>query len=126
MRLASVTVYVTILLTLASPLTADSPISLKVTPRFAHAPAFVRVSLVIERHVDNRQACLDIEGENFARSSCWQHTEGSSYQTVIEYKDLPAGHYVAQGMVLRSGGKEFRTLPEKFRVLGLGEDPELD
>lgn len=123
MRLASVILIAA--LTLARPLAADTPVLLNITPRFSHAPAYVRVSLIIERHPDNRQACMAIEGENYSRSSCWDHVgDGARYQTVIDYKDLPAGHYSAQGMVLRVGGKEFRTRVETFRVMGIGESPE--
>lgn len=101
-----------------------APITVTVTPHFSHAPAYVRVTLIINHHPDNREACLVVEGENFFRSSCWQQAEGSPFQTIIEYKDLPAGHYVAQATLLRVGGKEIQTSLENFRILGSGESPE--
>ena len=130
MRLVKAVV-VLLMMVLARPLSAESPITLTIYPHFSQAPATVRVAILIPRDPRNRQACVTIEGENYYRSSCWEHVgEGARYQTVIDYPDLPAGHYSAIGELARETVKEGRTTVRtpvvEFRVLGMGEnsDPE--
>jgi hypothetical protein len=117
------------MMVLTRPLSADSPVTLTIYPRFSQAPATVRVSILIPRDPRNRQACVTIEGENYYRSSCWEHVgEGARYQTVIYYPDLPAGHYSGVVELVRETVKEGRTTVRtpvaEFRVLGVGESPD--
>jgi hypothetical protein len=115
-----------ILLLAAQPVHAADSVRLAVYPRFQNAPATVRVTLIIERDKDNRQACLDIEGDTgYSRSSCWEHVgDGARYQTVIYYPDLPAGRYTAVAEVTHADRSVVRSRVEEFRLLGLGEDPD--
>jgi hypothetical protein len=120
---------VVLMMVLTRPLSADSPVTLTIYPRFSQAPATVRVSILIPRDPRNRQACVTLEGENYYRSSCWEHIgEGARYQTVIYYPDLPAGHYSAVGELAREMVKEGRTTVRtpvvEFMVLGVGESPD--
>jgi hypothetical protein len=120
-----------ILLLAAQPLpAAPDPVRLAVYPRFSNAPGTIRVTLIIERNKDNRQACIDIEGDTgYSRSSCWEHYgDGARYQTVIYYPDLPAGRYSAVAEVTRINLKAERTVLRsqvtEFRLLGLGESED--
>lgn len=116
-----------VLLMLTSRVLAAPAITVAVYPRFQTATrATVRVTIVIPRDKRNRQACVDLEGENYSRSSCWEHVgEGGAYQTVIYYPDLPAGHYAAVAQIVRekaTGGAETVPTPAfEFRIIGLGE-----
>ncbi len=108
---------------------ADKP-TISVYPKFQTAQrATVRVTVVIPRDKTNREACVDIEGENYSRSSCWEQPgEAGAYQTVIYYSDLPAGHYTAVAQIVRvkpdGSREEVNTAAFEFRIIGLGEAPD--
>jgi hypothetical protein len=115
-----------LLMILARPLSADTPITLKIYPAISTAPSTIRVTVVVPRDPHNRQVCLTIDGENYYRSSCWEHGGEAPYQTVIYYADVPAGHYSAIAELTKEGRTIVRTPLMTFRVIGMGEEPEPD
>jgi hypothetical protein len=77
-----------------APLAVD-PLDVRISPRVAHAPATVQITVAIEPESSNRYAVIEAEGELFSRSSMIQ-LEGAESPRIhdIQYRGLPAGHYV--------------------------------
>ncbi len=119
MRLASVIV---LFLMLARPLSAETPITLRVYPLVSFAPASIRLTILVPHHPDNRSVCVSLEGDSgFSRSSCYTHEAGGRVMTLINYPDLPAGAYSAVAEVFRAkDGKStsHRSVVVNFRVIG--------
>jgi hypothetical protein len=118
--LIGLTRIVAIIMLLAEPLFATtSPIALKLSQYVGFAPLTVRVSVVVPHDKDNRQVCVALEGDTgYSRSSCYEHLEDAPLQTLIWWRDLPAGNYSAVGELTRAGGKVYRSIQVNLTVSG--------
>jgi hypothetical protein len=77
-----------------APRAAD-PLDVRVSPRVAHAPATLRITVQVEPESLNRSVVVAAEGEQFSRSSLIQ-LEGAESPRIhdVQYRGLPAGRYV--------------------------------
>jgi hypothetical protein len=112
-----------IALLLTATISADTPpVSLELTPRVSHAPAWVRMKVTIPRDAQNQTLCLYIEGPE-SHGSCRDHDgESGAYRVEESFKTLPGGCYVAAVALIRRDGSK-RTAQVRFQVLGLQDEP---
>ena len=94
------------------------PLSLSVRPAVCASPCAIRARAIVEPHPDNRVLTLTVDSEVFRRSST-VYLEGKdaarAYSRVFTH--LPAGVYVIEVRLRRSGGAEVvRDLP--LEVIG--------
>jgi len=84
-----------VLLALAtSPLEAGGRIAVYVSPRIAFAPATIVIRTTIAKNADNRAMELEIDGEEYYRSSLVQLEGEDARRTIsIELRNLPGGIY---------------------------------
>lgn len=103
---------------------ATQPITLSVYPRMSASPATIRVRITLPvADAHNRALCLQVDGTEF-RSSCWELRGLEAPRTVERWvKDLPAGCYVATGVLGRDDGVT-KSVSEEFRVVGFAEETE--
>lgn len=113
---------VIVLCSLPAGVLANEPSStLSVTPKFGQAPLAVRVTARVEPAKENRVMCLELDGENFYRSSCWDIDGGSAKTTQQVYQGLPAGAYEAR-LTIKRTNSESVVIRDSFCVLaGLGD-----
>ena len=90
----------------ARTLDGGQPLSLKVSPAMAAAPAFIRVRAVVEANDDNRSLEIVAQSPQFFRSSTID-LDGRSAPplTVIEYPNLPPGFYEVSAVLIGTTGK---------------------
>ena len=80
-------------------------VRVKVTPRIAHEPAFVRVLVTVERHADNRALVLLIDGDTYRRSSSRQLVGADDARLhTFEFERVPGGRFDVIASVRRING----------------------
>jgi hypothetical protein len=85
-------------------------VRVKVTPRIAHEPAFVRVLVTVERHAENRALVLLIDGDTYRRSSSRQlDGEYDARMHTFEFERLPGGRFDVIASVRRISGTKRAT-----------------
>lgn len=110
-------------LVLASPVNAEQPIRITVSPRIGAAPLSIQVRLTVEPNRANKGACVIYDGPVY-RSSCWELTGSDDPKTFwLQFRDLPEGSYTVTGAVLRAGGVREQDSQE-ICVLGPSSDAE--
>lgn len=79
----------------------------------------MKLTIKIEPHQDNREACLELDGGMYS-SSCWP-LEGENHKRTTEkmVKDLSAGEYQVRLTVRRVSGEEIHATT-KFCVIPRG------
>jgi hypothetical protein len=94
------------LLGAAGTLNGGQPLTLKVSPAMAAAPAFIRVSAIVEASDENRSLEVVAQSPQFFRSSTID-LDGRSAPplTVIEYPNLPPGFYEVSAVLIGTTGK---------------------
>jgi hypothetical protein len=90
----------------AGALNGSQPLTLKVSPAMAAAPAFIRVSAVIEANDENRSLEIVAQSPQFFRSSTIDlDGRNTPPLTVIEYPNLPPGFYEVSAVLIGTTGK---------------------
>lgn len=67
--------------------------SLSVVPQVGFAPLTVRATVRIPRDVENRAACLTIDGLDYYNQSCWELSAGAPTVFTRIWTGIPAGAY---------------------------------
>jgi hypothetical protein len=92
---------------------------MRVSPGFAHAPAAVRVDVVVERHEDNRALEIVVDsGEYYRRSTIALNGAAAARFHTVQYRSMPAGAYDvfvavtdSSGAVRAAGRRQMEVLP---------------
>lgn len=96
---------------------AAAPVALKVYPAFQFAPGHIRLTLTIEPDAANRSYCLFWEGSN-SGSQCRDLDGDREPRTRwVEFRDQPAGAYVAVLTVAKSDSSQVRSTEVKWEIL---------
>ncbi len=104
---------------MASPLGASEPLSLKVTPSVAIAPATVRVLARIEPDTQNRMVEIVAESDDFYRSSQIQLEGDRARRTsLIELRSLPAGAYDVRVTLKGPGDATRAIIRQRVQIVG--------
>jgi hypothetical protein len=94
------------LLLLAAPLDAEEPISLRVTPKVALAPADIEIRATFVRDPANRLFSVTAESRDFYRRSEISVPGSAGPKTfVFRYRDLPEGDYDVTAILETANGK---------------------
>src|SRR5207244_8880020 len=94
------------ILMLAATLSLDAgePMTLKVSPAVAFAPANLIVRAFVEANADNRAIAIIAESEEFYRSSEIQLDGDHAPRTnTFELRSLPSGKYHVKAMLMGTG-----------------------
>lgn len=94
-------------------------LTIKVTPLLAHAPAWIRVTLHIERVPENRNLEWSCDGINMYTSQTIP-LEGEFSQATFQrdMKSVPSGDYECRAALERVGAKLLYANPARFTVIG--------
>jgi hypothetical protein len=99
------------LLGTAGTLNGGQPLTLKVSPAMAAAPAFIRVSAIVEANDENRSLEIVAQSPQFFRSSTIDlDGRNSPPLTVVEYPNLPPGLYEVTAVLVGTSGKRATAL----------------
>jgi hypothetical protein len=92
-------------------LDGGQPLTLKVSPAMAAAPAFIRVSAIVEANDENRSLEIVAQSPQFFRSSTIDlDGRNSPPLTVVEYPNLPPGLYEVTAVLVGTSGKRATAL----------------
>lgn len=109
---------------LASPLGASEPLSLKVRPNVAMAPATVIVQAMIEPDAQNRAVEIVAESDDFYRSSHFQLEGDRARRTSqLELRSLPPGAYDVRVTLMGPGGATRAIVRQHVNIIGEGNLP---
>jgi hypothetical protein len=110
-----------LLLSLATSLDANQPLSMVVSPRQSFAPANLTIRLQVEPDAVNRALEVVAESGEYYRSSRMQ-LEGSGAPRIMsfEFKDVPGGNYDVRGTLVSSAGKRRAAVRQRVVVIGRG------
>ncbi len=104
---------------LATHLGAADRVDIRVWPTTSMAPSSFTVRVVIERHATNRWIKVTVESANYFGSSEGQlEGERSSRLRVVQFRDVPAGEYVARAVVLDNNGDVIGAAQTMAMVIG--------
>ncbi len=89
-----------------APTGAGEPITMKVSPAVAFAPANLVVRTTIPADADNRAVEITAESQDFYRSSEIQlEGDKAARTTTFEFRSLPPGSYEVRATLFGVGGK---------------------
>jgi hypothetical protein len=107
-------------LTLATTaVAANEPVSIRVSPAVAFAPATLKIDASVEPDVDNRAIEIVADSEGFYRSSTIPlEGDRAPKTTTLQYLSLPPGTYEVMATLITSGGKARAVARAHVEVLG--------
>ena len=118
-RLAILAAAGTCLLTGASTLDGNQPLTLQVSPLTAPAPAFVSVRATVEASDDNRALEVIAQSPDFYRSSRVElQGRNAPRLAVFEYSSLPPGLYDITGVLVGTSGRR-AAVSRLVRIVGM-------
>src|SRR5262245_7174656 len=84
----------------------ERPLSVRVSPTMAHAPADLFIYVSVARRTENRLIRVTAESADFFRSSDTQlDGEYSARITVMRFRELPPGAYEIRAELIVSSGR---------------------
>jgi hypothetical protein len=85
---------------------AKEPLSIRVTPAFAFAPATLVIRTSVEPHAENRSMEVVADSGSFYRSSAVQlEGDQSPRTTTFQFRSLPPGEYQVTVSVMGADGR---------------------
>jgi hypothetical protein len=107
----------------ASGLNASERLTMVVTPSKSMAPATIRVRLGVEPASENRFLDVVADSGDFYRSSQIPlDGERAPHTIALEFRNLPGGTYVVNGMLRDGSGRRFASVFEEVTVVSSGGD----
>jgi hypothetical protein len=103
----------------AAPSTGEPELEVQLRPRFVSSQGFVRSMVRVLPHPDNRLLRMEIDSENYYRSSDIQ-LEGANAARIhsLDWAGLPPGNYQVVATVFGPDGARKRETV-RFEVLGV-------
>jgi predicted phage tail protein len=118
-------VVVGMMLTATTVTGAKQPVSIRVSPEIAFAPANVVIRTSVEPATENRSIEVIAESGEFYRSSTIQlEGDRAPKTTMLEFRALPPGNYDVSASVIGSGGQRRAVAHMQVKVLGSEGIPE--
>lgn len=100
----------------------DDEASVRVRPSFSPAPATLRITAVVDADERNRNLVVEIDSEDFYRSSTRPlNGESAAHIHDLIFRAVPEGNYEVRSTVLRSDGTRVTRLSRA--VVGVPDDP---
>ena len=104
----------------AIPSDARAVVAIRLHGRYFIEPAMVRILVAVESHAENRTLRIAADGASMYRSSDLTLSgAGEKRLHTVEFKNLPAGHYILRAEV-RSTHKVRGSASHDFVVTGSG------
>ena len=109
------------LMMVATPLGADTPLALKVSPAVSFAPANLVVRATVEVNAANRAMEVVAESADFYRASAIQLDGDKAPRTnMFEFRSLPPGTYDVQATLLGADGHTRAHVRQEINVIASG------
>src|SRR5499427_7367 len=103
------------------PVGAGEPITLKVSPAVAFAPANLVVRAIVEANAANRAIEIVAESTDFYRSSEMQlEGEKAAQTSTFEFRSLPPGTYEVRARLLGANGQARASMRHQVNVMASG------
>ena len=110
------TAVILLMLSITLPVDAGEPLTVRLTPNVALAPALLTVRAVIEADADNRALEVVAVSSDYYRSSVVPLNGANAPRlNVIEFKNLPPGTYEVTSLLIGASG-ERGAIAHLFRV----------
>jgi hypothetical protein len=105
----------------AAPVGAGVPLSVRVSPSVAFAPANLVVRTTVEADAHNRAISIEAESGEFYRSSEMQLDGDKAPRTeTFEFRSLPSGVYEVKASLIGPDGKLRATARSEVNVISNG------
>ncbi len=112
-----------LLLAVAIPADAGSPMTMTVSPAMTMGPATVKIRLKIEPDASNRSVTIVADSPDFYRSSLINlEGERAPRNVALNYYNLPGGNYLVSGTLIDNAGKVRVVVRRDIVVISEGED----
>jgi hypothetical protein len=103
------------------PLGAGEPITMRVSPAVAFAPANLIVRATIEADSENRAVVVTADSPDFYRASEMPLNGDQAPRTnTFEFRSLPPGSYEVRAMLVGSGGRPRGMVRQQVKVIAGG------
>ena len=103
------------------PLGAGEPITMRVSPAVAFAPANLIVRATIEADSENRAVVVTADSADFYRASEMQlNGEQAARTNTFEFRSLPPGSYEVRAILIGQSGRPRGTVRQQVNVIASG------
>jgi hypothetical protein len=103
-----------------SPLGAGEPLTIRVSPRVAMAPATLVIDAVAEQDPANRALQIQVDSADYYRGSLVQlDGEQAPRTTTVRYEGLPGGTYEVRATLLGSNGKPRASTNRQVNIISI-------
>lgn len=103
------------------PLGAGEPITMRVSPAVAFAPANLIVRATIEADSQNRAVIVTADSPDFYRASEMPLNGDQAPRTnIFEFRSLPPGSYEVRAILVGSSGRPRGTVRQQVNVIASG------
>ena len=103
------------------PLGAGEPITMRVSPAIAFAPANLIVRATIEADSENRAVRVTADSADFYRASEMPLNGDQAPRTnTFEFRSLPPGSYEVRAILIGPGGRPRGTVLQQVNVIASG------
>lgn len=110
-----------LLILLAAPLGAETPLMLRVSPAVSFAPANLVVRATVEVNAANRAMEVVAESEDFYRASAIQLDGDKAPRTsTFEFRSLPSGVYEVHATLVGPDGHARARVRQEVNVVASG------
>ena len=118
---ARIVLFGILMATTTLPLGAGEPITMRVSPAVAFAPANLIVRATIAADSENRAVVVTADSADFYRASEMQlNGEQAPRTNTFEFRSLPPGSYEVRAILLGSGGRPRGTVRQQVNVIASG------
>jgi hypothetical protein len=105
-----------------SPLGAGERLTMRVSPRTAMAPATLVVDAVAERDPENRALQVQVESQDYYRSSVMQlDGDEAPRTTTVRYEGIPGGTYEVRVILFGSDGKQRAATSRPVEIFSISD-----
>jgi len=118
---ARIVLFGLLMATTTLPLGAGEPITMRVSPAVAFAPANLIVRATIAADSENRAVVVTADSADFYRASEMQlNGEQAPRTNTFEFRSLPPGSYEVRAILIGSGGHPRGTVRQQVNVIASG------
>jgi len=118
---ARIALFGLLMATTTLPLGAGEPITMRVSPAVAFAPANLIVRATIEADSENRAVVVTADSADFYRASEMQpNGEQAPRTNTFEFRSLPPGSYEVRAILIGSSGRPRGTVRQQVNVIASG------
>ncbi len=107
-----------------SPLRAGEPLTMRVSPTVAMAPATLIITTRAEPDAANRVLQIQVESQNYYRSSLIEvDGEEAAASRTVNYDGVPGGTYEIRATLFGQAGKIRAAMIRRVQIVSTDPDP---